>query len=116
VIENEAKKESGSIQAQESDDFAPLPMSSSGGIQSLKAKLQARIVTLKRGPNQLSNEAGDKDELLEERRVQRAEMRERRRRETKERIRKQREEKGKPLKHTTEQRNINTKVDAIVKC
>ena len=82
----------------------------SGGIQSLRAKLQSRIATLKRGPNPSSNEAGDKDELLEERRAQRAEVREKRRRETKERIRRQREEKTKPSKQLVDQRKIDREV------
>ena len=55
----------------------------SGGIESLREKLHARMSQLRRG----GGEAGDKDDLLEERRRQRAAMRERRRKETREKIR-----------------------------
>jgi FtsZ-interacting cell division protein ZipA len=50
----------------------------SGGIESLREKLHARMSQLRRG----GGETGDKDDLLEERRRQRAAMRERRRKET----------------------------------
>jgi hypothetical protein len=68
--------------------------------------------SLKRGPRPSTSEAGDKDELLEERRAQRAEMRERRRQETKERIRKQREERGK--RSMPDQRTYGTKVRELL--
>ena len=55
----------------------------SGGIESLREKLHARMSQLRRG----GGEAGDKDDLLEERRRQRAAMREKRRKETREKIR-----------------------------
>lgn len=87
--------------------FAPLP--TSGGIQDLREKLHARMNALRRGgggaaatgregrdadADAKEAEAGSKDELLEERRKQRALLRERRRKETKEKIRKQEEERG----------------------
>ena len=77
------------------DDLAsivPLPQSES--IETLRAKLHAKIDamrTKKRG----GGEGNSKDELLEERRLQRAAMRERRRKETKEKIRKEKESKRK---------------------
>jgi len=74
------------------DPIVPLPQSES--IQTLRAKLHAKIEATrikKRG----DGEGNSKDELLEERRQQRAAMRERRRKETKEKIRKEKERKGK---------------------
>jgi hypothetical protein len=46
-----------------------LPMPVSGGIESLREKLHARMTQLLRGGG--GGEAGDKDDLLEERRRQR---------------------------------------------
>jgi hypothetical protein len=82
------------------DDLAsivPLPQSES--IETLRAKLHAKIEAIrikKRG----GGEGNSKDELLEERRLQRAAMRERRRKETKEKIRKEKESKGKSKEKT----------------
>ncbi|TFK31615.1 surfeit locus protein 6-domain-containing protein [Crucibulum laeve] len=78
------------------DEGAIVPMPQSGGIENLRDKLHTRMAQLRRGGR--SWEAGDKDELLEERRRQRAAMRERRRKETKERIRREEELKGKKAK------------------
>lgn len=75
-------------------DTEILPMPVSGGIESLREKLHARMSQLRRG----GGEAGDRDDLLEERRRQRAAMRERRRKETKEKIRTEEEMKGKKSK------------------
>ncbi|KAJ3722757.1 surfeit locus protein 6-domain-containing protein [Lentinula guzmanii] len=65
-----------------------VPMASSSDITALRAKLHAKMASLRRGGGG-GREAGDRDELLEERRQQRAAMRERRRRETKEKIRRE---------------------------
>ncbi|KAK7048494.1 surfeit locus protein 6-domain-containing protein [Favolaschia claudopus] len=80
------------------DDIVPMP--ESGGIEALRQKLHARMAALRRGggPNYYdsrSSPMGDKDALLNERRLQRAAMRERRRKETKEKIRREEELKGK---------------------
>lgn len=75
-------------------------MPASGGIQELREKLHLRMARLRRGgprwgPDDADSQAGSRDELLEERRKQRAAMRERRRKDTKEKIRKEAEAKGK---------------------
>jgi hypothetical protein len=65
-------------------------------ISVLREKLHARMAALRRGcTGEEDGEAGDRDELLEERRRQRAAMREKRRKETKEKIRREEEAKGK---------------------
>ncbi|THH32626.1 hypothetical protein EUX98_g1552 [Antrodiella citrinella] len=79
----------------EMDDAALVPMSKSGGIQALREKLHAKMASLRRGGGGYYGEPGSRDELIEERRRQRAVMRERRRKETKEKIRRQEEAKGK---------------------
>ncbi len=76
-------------------DVSDLP-NSGDGPQQLKEKLHAKIVSLKRKTD--DGDANDKDELLEQRRQQRAELREKRRKETKERIRKEKEQKVKKKK------------------
>ncbi|KAG5351779.1 hypothetical protein C0989_004988 [Termitomyces sp. Mn162] len=79
----------------ESDHDEVIPMPSFGGIAQLKEKLHARMLQLRHGGR--ANEStgdGGRDELLEERRAQRAAMRERRRRETREKIRREEEAKG----------------------
>ena len=81
-----------------------LPMPISGGIESLREKLHARMSQLRRGGG---GEGGDKDDLLEERRRQRAAMRERRRKETKEKIRKEEEMKGKKSKDKEKEKREN---------
>ncbi|CDO77427.1 hypothetical protein BN946_scf184857.g34 [Trametes cinnabarina] len=79
----------------------PVPMPESGGIQALREKLHARMEQLRnKGKGRpfsdaVSGEPGSRDELLEERRRQRAAMRERRRKETKEKIRREEERRGK---------------------
>lgn len=74
-----------------------MPMPELGSIAALREKLHARMAALRRsGSKDGGNvEAGDRDELLEERRRQRAAMREKRRKETKEKIRLEEEAKGK---------------------
>lgn len=75
---------------------AMVPMAESGGIQVLRDKLHARMAQLRRGGRWYPNaEAGSRDELMEERRSQRAAMREKRRKETKEKIKKEEEARGK---------------------
>lgn len=91
LAESDSDEEDGE---DESADLVPMP-SAGGGIQELREKLHARMAALRRGGNRSYGEAGSRDELLEERRRQRAEMRERRRKETKEKIRKEAEAKGK---------------------
>ncbi|KAI0649909.1 surfeit locus protein 6-domain-containing protein [Trametes meyenii] len=78
-------------------DAAPVPMPESGGIQALRDKLHARMAQLRsKGKGRWDGgEPGSRDELLEERRQQRAAMRERRRKETKEKIRREEENRGK---------------------
>ncbi|KAJ7675679.1 SURF6-domain-containing protein [Mycena polygramma] len=80
------------------EDIVPMP--ESGGIGVLRDKLHARMAALRRGGGPRydyvnGNAPGDKDALLNERRLQRAAMRERRRKETKEKIRREEELKGK---------------------
>ncbi|KZT65208.1 hypothetical protein DAEQUDRAFT_677242 [Daedalea quercina L-15889] len=83
-----------------------VPMSESGGIEALREKLHARMAQLRRGPKVGGDgEAGSRDELLEERRKQRAAMRERRRKETKEKIRREEEMKGKKAKDKDQSRD-----------
>jgi hypothetical protein len=77
-------------------NFKPMP--DAGGIEALREKLQTKIALLRRAGRPMNGEAGDKDDLLEERRRQRAAMRERRRKETKDKIRREEEMKGKKTK------------------
>jgi hypothetical protein len=86
-------------------DTEILPMPVSGGIESLREKLHARMSQLRRGAG--GGEAGDKDDLLEERRRQRAAMRERRRKETREKIRREEEMKGKKSKDKEKEKREN---------
>lgn len=65
-------------------DMVPMPRT--GSIAVLKEKLRARVATLRHSGAQ-NDEPGNRDELLEERRKQRAALREKRRKETKERKR-----------------------------
>jgi len=79
-----------------------VPMPESSGIEALRRKLHNRMAELRnRGQ---SGEAGDRDELLEERRKQRANMRERRRKETKEKIKREEEARGKKSKEKREEK------------
>jgi len=91
-------------QNDELSDTEILPMPVSGGIESLREKLHARMAQLRRGGGE---EAGDKDGLLEERRMQRAAMRERRRKETREKIRREEEMKGKKSKDKEKEKREN---------
>jgi len=79
-----------------------VPMPESSGIEALRKKLHIRMAELRnRGQ---SGEPGDRDELLEERRKQRANMRERRRKETKEKIKREEETRGKKNKEKREEK------------
>jgi hypothetical protein len=89
-------------------NFVPMP--STGGIQQLREKLHARMAALRRDKEKHdhSAEAGNRDELLEERRRQRADLRERRRKATREKI--QSKKQGKNKKQDT---GPSTKVRVI---
>ncbi|KAF7798183.1 hypothetical protein EIP86_009400 [Pleurotus ostreatoroseus] len=110
--EEEAEGESEDVdEHRKADTLVPMP--ASGGINELREKLHARMAALRRGNRGGTfGEAGSKDELLEQRRRQRAEMRERRRKETKEKIRKEHEAKGK--KEKERERGPSTKMQLLV--
>ncbi|KAK2466574.1 hypothetical protein APHAL10511_001436 [Amanita phalloides] len=95
----------------EDEDFI-MPMPEPGGIEELRNKLHARIAELGKKGNK--GEAADRDELLEERRRQRAAMRERRRKETKEKIRREAEAKGKKGKGKEVIKGTKFKVPLLV--
>ena len=96
--EEEEEEEEGIVEKEEK--LVPMPESS--GIEALRRKLHNRMAELRnRGQ---SGEAGDRDELLEERRRQRANMRERRRKETKEKIKREEETRGKKNKEKREEK------------
>ncbi|KAF7298861.1 hypothetical protein MIND_00833900 [Mycena indigotica] len=82
------------------EDIVPMPQS--GGIGELRDKLHARMAALRRG----GAGHGDRDALLNERRLQRAAMRERRRKETKEKIRREEEAKGKGKKDKEKEKAV----------
>ncbi|RDB17061.1 Ribosomal RNA-processing protein 14 [Hypsizygus marmoreus] len=97
-----------------------VPMPQSGGIGSLRDKLHARMAALSRGGGRRNfdasgAEASGRDELLEERRRQRAAMRERRRKETKEKIRREEEMKGKKGKDREKEKRENRDKGNITK-
>ncbi|KAI6143693.1 surfeit locus protein 6-domain-containing protein [Pisolithus tinctorius] len=79
--------------ANEETPIEMVPMRPTESVTVLKEKLHARMAALRQGGE---GEPGNKDELLEERRKQRAMLREKRRKETKERKRAEKEKaKGK---------------------
>ena len=85
------------LQDAESDpeeDASHVPLSQPESIETLRAKLRAKIETL-RSNKRHDAEGKSKDDLLEERRLHRAALRERRRKETKAKILKEKERKGK---------------------
>ncbi|KAI0074356.1 hypothetical protein K474DRAFT_1665552 [Panus rudis PR-1116 ss-1] len=90
-----------------------VPMAKPGGIEELRERLHARMAALRRGGPRNGNgadgngggEAGSRDELIEERRRQRAALREKRRAETREKIRREAEAKGKKGKERENQRD-----------
>ncbi|KAI0062540.1 hypothetical protein BV25DRAFT_1870297 [Artomyces pyxidatus] len=95
------------------DEDAIVPMAQAETIETLRAKLHAKIDTIKnRGRRNAGWEVNSKDELLEERRMQRAAMRERRRRETKEKIKQEEEKRGK--KHKSKDKAQPTKTQLLV--
>ncbi|GJE86390.1 RRP14 and SURF6 domain-containing protein [Phanerochaete sordida] len=97
-------------------DVPLIPMPASGGISELRDKLHAKMASLRRG-NRWGGEAGSRDELLEERRRQRAEMRERRRKETREKIKREQEAKAKKGKQQDQQQRVKgpqTKTQLLV--
>ena len=71
-----------------------VPLSRPESIETLRAKLHAKIEAM-RSKKRGDAEGNSKDELLEERRRHRAALRERRRKETKAKIRREKERKGK---------------------
>jgi hypothetical protein len=73
------------VDVEENGPTSLVPMPSSGSIAELRQKLHQRIESLRRKGK--GGEPGDKDELLEERRKQRAAVREKRRKERKEKMR-----------------------------
>jgi hypothetical protein len=85
-----------------------VPLSRPESIETLRAKLHAKIDGM-RSKKQGDNEGSSRDELLEERRLHRAALRERRRKETKAKIQREKERKGKP-KEKTEKTMLPVKV------
>lgn len=80
----------------EDSDSELKPMPSPQGIESLREKLHTKMAQLRRGGRpSISGEPSSREDLLDERRRQRAAMRERRRKETREKIRREEEAKGK---------------------
>ena len=77
----------------EVNNDVPVPMSTSGSISEIRAKLHAKIASFRNG-RRAEDEAGSKDELLEMRR-HRAAIREQRRRKTKEKKEEEKETKKK---------------------
>ena len=92
----------------EEDDSRAVPLSRFESVETLRAKLHAKIDGI-RSKKRSDIGGSSKDELLEERRLHRAALRERRRKETKAKIQREKERKGKP-KEKTEQTAIPVKV------
>lgn len=105
----EGEKNDSESESEQEENFVPMP--ESNGIEALRKKLHNRMAEL-RNKGRPKGEAGDRDELLEERRRQRAAMRERRRKETKDKIKRAEEMKGKKNKDKREekQKGSSTKV------
>ena len=85
----------------EEDAVPVVPLSRPESIEALRAKLHAKIDAM-RSKKLGGGEGSSKDELLEERRLQRAAMRERRRKETKAKIKREKESRGKPKEKSRE--------------
>ncbi|KXN85271.1 Surfeit locus protein 6 [Leucoagaricus sp. SymC.cos] len=123
-LQNEALSQKEGLNSGEDNDAAEgdeeklVPMPESTGISALRKKLHDRIAELRNKGRPWSGEAGGRDELLEERRRQRAAMRERRRRETKEKIKREEEMKGKKNKdkdkREEKQKGNSTKTQLLV--
>jgi hypothetical protein len=95
------------------EEMVPMPQAESVAV--LREKLHARMAALRRGGAQ-SSEPGNKDELLEERRKQRAALREKRRKETRERRRAEtdtKKEKGQGKDKGSKGKSASTKVSLI---
>lgn len=86
-----------------------VPLSRPQSIETLRAKLHAKIDAV-RSKKRGDTEGNSKDELLEERRLHRAALRERRRKETKAKIQRERERKGKPKEKTEKTTTLPAKV------
>lgn len=86
-----------------------VPLSRPQSIETLRAKLHAKIDAA-RSKKRGDNEGSSKDELLEERRLHRAALRERRRKETKAKIQRERERKGKPKEKSEKTTTLPAKV------
>ncbi|KAI0252739.1 surfeit locus protein 6-domain-containing protein [Lactifluus subvellereus] len=83
------------LESNSEEDAAPVvPLSRPESIETLRAKLHAKIDAM-RSKKLGGGEGSSKDELLEERRLQRAALRERRRKETKAKIKREKESRGK---------------------
>ncbi|KAF8836254.1 SURF6-domain-containing protein [Paxillus ammoniavirescens] len=96
------------------EEMVPMPQAESVAV--LREKLHARMAALRRGGAQ-SSEPGNKDELLEERRLQRAALREKRRKETRERRRAEadtKKEKGQGKDKGSKGKSASTKNQLIV--
>ena len=83
------------------DTNPDVPLSRPESIETLRAKLHAKIEAM-RSQKRGDAEGNSKDELLEERRRHRAALRERRRNETKAKIRREKEKRGKPKENPKE--------------
>jgi hypothetical protein len=92
----------------EEDASHAVPLSRPESVETLRAKLHAKIDAI-RGKKRSDNGGSSKDELLEERRLHRAALRERRRKGTKAKIQREKERKGKP-KEKTEKTMLPAKV------
>lgn len=124
MTEDDDDDEAGEPMVQD-EDGAPVPMPESGGIQALRDKLHARMAQLRNKGKEgwadsgYGGKLGGRDELLEERRQQRAAMRERRRKETREKIEREKERKGKgkgdkgKAKEQEKQKGTQTKVRVL---
>jgi hypothetical protein len=74
-------------------EVKPQPMTPSGSIADLRSRLHEKIASFRRSRGVSDDEPSSKDQLLEARRLKRAELRENRRKETKEKKRLEREKK-----------------------
>lgn len=101
------------IESDQEDAGHVVPLSRPESIETLRAKLHAKIDAI-RSKKRSNNEGTSKDELLEERRLHRAALRERRRKETKAKIQREKERKGKP-KEKPEKTTIPAKVSRTVR-
>ncbi|CAL1709760.1 unnamed protein product [Somion occarium] len=101
------------VDIDESEKQELVAMPTSGGIQELREKLHARMAALRRGGRGYG-EPGSRDELIEERRRQRAAMREKRRKETREKIKRETEAKGRKGKEKERNAGPTTKQQLLV--